>query len=159
MPQFDITFFYSQIFWLAIIFSGLYFLVHKFITPLAQKILDNRQSVINSNIAQAESITAKAKELQQQYNNEIQQIQHLVENIRQEELIKMQASFLTRKYQLTNELKAQIMQNNSESTEHYKLFWEQQEQNCINLARLVITRVTNQPVNLELLTRLYKKIL
>lgn len=158
MPQLDSTFYYSQTFWLVVIFSGLYFFIYKFINPQAKKILDQRQFVINSHIVKAEGLATKAKDLQQQYHMEVQQIQNLVENIRQEELIKMQSSISARKNQLSHELKAQIMQNNREIEENYKLFWVQQEQNCISLALLLITKITNQPVNLELLNRLYKKI-
>lgn len=158
MPQLDSTFYYSQTFWLVVIFSGLYFFIYKFINPQAKKILVQRQFVINSHIAKAEGLAAKAKDIQQQYHKEVQQIQNLVENIRQEELMKMQSSISGRKNQLSNELKAQIMQNNREIEENYKLFWAQQEQNCISLALLLITKITNQPVNLELLNRLYKKI-
>ncbi len=159
MPQFDINFYYSQIFWLIVVFSCLYILVYKFIIPMAKNTIENRKNSIEFNIANANKLAATAKDLQQRYENEIQQIQDLVDNIHKEELLKMNEAFVFKKIQLANELKAQIIQNNKDLQKNSKLFWINENQSCINLASLLVEKLTGQPANLELLNQLYKKML
>ncbi|MCC8417749.1 MAG: ATP F0F1 synthase subunit B' [Rickettsia endosymbiont of Bryobia graminum] len=158
MPQFDANFYYSQVFWLAIIFSCLHGLIHKFIIPLAKKISDSRQSIIDFNISNAEKLASEAKKLQKQYDNEVKIIQELVVNIQKQASNRMEEIFLAKKNQLNNDLKAQINQTNNDIKEDYKLFWANINQSCIDLATKLIEQITNQPANQKLLTKLYDKI-
>ncbi|BFD46638.1 MULTISPECIES: ATP F0F1 synthase subunit B' [unclassified Candidatus Tisiphia] len=158
MPQFDVTFYCSQIFWLVVVFSILYLLVHKFIAPLTEKILENRQAYIDSNIASAESLGEKADDLHKQYANTLAEISNIVENIKKEARDAMEASLLSKKIQLHNELKAQIANNRHDIETTNKLFWINENDSCIDLAKLLIQKITNQEVDLELLKESYKKI-
>jgi F-type H+-transporting ATPase subunit b len=158
MPQFDANFYYSQIFWLAIVFICLYSLIHKLIIPLAREISDNRQSIIDFNISNAEKLASEAKNLQKQYDNEIKAIKDLVEDIEKQASNKMEEIFLSKKNQLSNDLKAQINQTNNDIKKDYKLFWTNINQSCIDLSKTLIEQITHQPANQKLLNKLYDKI-
>ena len=61
MPQFDVSSFSSQLFWLAIVFAILYFIVSKFIAPKAESILTARNRYIEDDINYAEVYKKEAK--------------------------------------------------------------------------------------------------
>ena len=63
MPQFDISSFSSQLFWLAIVFAVLYFIVSRFIAPKAESILTARNRCMEENISYAEDYKKRAKTL------------------------------------------------------------------------------------------------
>ncbi len=158
MPQFDITFYYSQIFWLVVVFSCLYLLIHKFVVPIMEKILIDRQSSIEINIANAENLATKASELNKYYVNEIEKISITAENIKKEAKTKLEQSFLSQKLQLNNQLKAQIEKNDQDIEANNKSFWLNHGDLCVNLAIFLIEKITNQQVKLELVRESYKKI-
>ncbi|XVN43456.1 MAG: hypothetical protein RCG15_04110 [Candidatus Rickettsia vulgarisii] len=158
MPQFDVNFYYSQIFWLAIVFICLYSLIHRFIIPLAKKVSDNRQSIINFNISNAEKLAKEAKNLQKQYDDEIKAIQDSVENIQKQTSSRMEEVFLSKKNQLSNDLKNQIHQTNHDIQEDYKFFWANINQSCVDLSKMLIEQITNKSADQKLLNKLYDKI-
>ncbi|WP_341756055.1 MULTISPECIES: ATP F0F1 synthase subunit B' [unclassified Candidatus Tisiphia] len=158
MPQFDVAFYCSQIFWLVVVFSFLYLIVHNFIVPLTEKILKSRETYIDTNIASAESLAAKADILHKQYASQLEETSNIVENIKKEAKDAMEASFLSKKKQLHNELKVQIKNNHHDIKTTNKSFWLDENDSCVNLAKLLIQKITNQPVDLELLKKSYKKI-
>lgn len=158
MPQFDVAFYCSQIFWLVFAFSFLYLLVDKFIVPLTEKILKNRKSYIDTNIASAESLAAKADSLHKQYASKMEEISNIVENLKKEATDVMEASFISKKKQLDDQLKVQIENNRHDIETINKSFCLDENDSCINLAKLLIQKITNQQVDLELLRESYKKI-
>jgi F-type H+-transporting ATPase subunit b len=159
MPQFDINFYYSQIFWLVVIFGCLYLLVYYFITPVAENLLNTRQNFIDDNISNAENLAKKAKSINQQYASELAKILIKAEDIKKEAGASMEAFFLSKKTQLNNELKAQIQNSNLDNEATKKLFWTNQSELCISLAVFLIQKITNKEVNMELLRESYNKIL
>ena len=55
MPQLDPTYWFSQIFWLIIIFSVLYFSIAKFFIPKIKKNLDDRENKIKDDLEDAKN--------------------------------------------------------------------------------------------------------
>ena len=51
MPQLDPKYWFSQSFWLILIFTALYFSIAKFFIPKIKDNLDDREKKINSDIA------------------------------------------------------------------------------------------------------------
>jgi len=68
MPQLDFSTFPHQIFWLAVTFCLLYFVVSKFCLPTIREVLQNRQSRISSDIKNAEMLKEQAKESEADFN-------------------------------------------------------------------------------------------
>ena len=65
MPQFETTHLVSQIFWLLFSFGGLYLGVRFIVFPLFDNIFGMRQNKINSILNQAEQLTQKAQDLEE----------------------------------------------------------------------------------------------
>lgn len=61
MPQFDPAFFAPQLFWLAVTFIVLYFLMAKVALPKIGAVLDERQRKIDDNLDKAAQLKAEAE--------------------------------------------------------------------------------------------------
>jgi len=72
MPQFDITVFSSQIFWLAICFGILYFVSAKLTLPKLVKVFERRWAMIQGTREDAEKISTKAEALTEAYNADLE---------------------------------------------------------------------------------------
>ena len=69
MPQLDLGSFPTQLFWLAITFVILYFLMSKVALPKVSQVLDERQRRIDDNLGKAESLRQEAQKLTEEYEN------------------------------------------------------------------------------------------
>ena len=59
MPQLDPTYWASQVFWLTIIFSAIYFLIAKIFVPKIKGNIDARESQIRKDIDEANTLITK----------------------------------------------------------------------------------------------------
>jgi F-type H+-transporting ATPase subunit b len=69
MPQFDPTFYASQLFWLYVSFGLLFVLLSVIAIPRIDAVLENRRITINDNIDKAEILRTEAHALLQHYEN------------------------------------------------------------------------------------------
>lgn len=67
MPQLDPTWFASQLFWLAVTFTVLYFVLSKLVLPPLQDVMARRQSTVAGDIAQAQSLKTQADQAKVEY--------------------------------------------------------------------------------------------
>lgn len=70
MPQLDPSSFISQIFWLVLAFTVLYFFMSKFFVPRISQIVGSRENTVRSNLELAEKVVAEQKDIK----NEIAKI-------------------------------------------------------------------------------------
>jgi F-type H+-transporting ATPase subunit b len=62
MPQLDPAVFIPQIFWLVVVFAALYIFIARNAAPKISEVLKRRQDTIAGDLAEAESLQAKAEE-------------------------------------------------------------------------------------------------
>lgn len=67
LPQFDPTWFPSQIFWLAVAFAFLYLFFSKKTLPEISSVIENRRGHIQHDLETAEHLTAEAEKVQAAY--------------------------------------------------------------------------------------------
>ncbi len=67
LPQFDPTWFASQVFWLAVSFALLYFIFAKKTLPDISGVIENRKNHIQSDLKTAEKLTAEADAVHDAY--------------------------------------------------------------------------------------------
>lgn len=67
LPQFDPTWFASQVFWLAVSFATLYFIFAKKTLPEISGVIENRKNHIQSDLETAEKLTAEADSVHDAY--------------------------------------------------------------------------------------------
>ena len=68
MPQLDPTYWASQVFWLAIIFSSIYFLIAKIFIPKIKSNIDAREDKIRKDIEEANLLKEEADKKLKKYN-------------------------------------------------------------------------------------------
>lgn len=61
MPQFDPSMFAPQLFWLAVMFATLYFVMARHAIPRISEVLDERQRRIDENLERAQQLKAEAE--------------------------------------------------------------------------------------------------
>ena len=61
MPQLDSTYWFSQSFWLVLIFTILYLTLSKFFIPRIKDNLDNREKKIKDNLEEAKELSELAE--------------------------------------------------------------------------------------------------
>jgi len=69
LPQFDFSTWASQIFWLAIVFGCLYFVLATFILPRLRDGISNREDRIRDDLDKAETMQREAQEAEKAYNH------------------------------------------------------------------------------------------
>lgn len=67
MPQFDPTFFVSQLFWLAVTFAVLYVLLNRIAIPHLSQVFNQRQERITEDLEQAEKLRSEADQAMAAY--------------------------------------------------------------------------------------------
>ena len=67
MPQFDPTTFLPQLFWLAVTFAVLFFVISRHALPRLSSIMEARQQRINTDLDKAESIKKEAEQVLAEY--------------------------------------------------------------------------------------------
>ena len=68
MPQLNPEFWLSQIIWLIVIFTILYFLIYKFFSPKLLTLIDTRANYIKSLLTEAENCKDQIQKLENEYN-------------------------------------------------------------------------------------------
>ncbi len=158
MPQFDIYYYPSQIFWLILVFGALYAMIGVVVVPVVEKTFRNRDEIIGANINNAEDLFEKAKKLEDDYRNEINNISFLVETNKKNALLMVEASFDLQQKNLYVQLKESIDSNLKNLELERESFWSNGDQACISLAKNIIERITRMHVDPVLLEQCYGKV-
>jgi len=66
MPQFDVSSFGTQLFWLTLVFGVLYIAISRIIAPKAESIMINRNRYLEENITASENDYGKAESLRKE---------------------------------------------------------------------------------------------
>ncbi|MAQ71285.1 MAG: hypothetical protein CL565_03730 [Alphaproteobacteria bacterium] len=67
LPQFDVTWFPSQIFWLAIMYAILYVFFSRKTLPALSSTIENRRNQVESDMEEAERMSSEAQKVQADY--------------------------------------------------------------------------------------------
>lgn len=157
MPQFDIATYYSQIFWLIITFGLLYIFVYKFITPKAEEIFNNRQTNIQDNITQADTLTLEAEKLNKYYNEEVDKTNTEIDRLKKEKIDSLESEFLIKKKNLEQDLKNSINQNIEDINLAAKQFRTNKSEAIIKLAVNIIEKIAGTKADMNLLQNIKVK--
>ena len=159
MPQFDLTTLSSQIFWLALAFGLLFFLLNYYILPKAEYIISHRDNFVSDNLEQVK-----------QYQQDILAVRELLgqnkyDVDRQIEEVKKQSKYAIGKYIDEQEevLQSDLEAVKDEMQEEFKQiiaeFRVGQEKHIIELAALIIHKVTGRAAESQHIERLSSKML
>lgn len=108
MPQLDTTWFASQIFWLIIAFSTLYYLLSRKGLPRLGEILEARQDRIAADLDEAERLRRDAEEALASYEKLIAGAQGEAHTLLAETQARLQAAAAERQAELDGQLAKQL---------------------------------------------------
>lgn len=158
MPQFEFSTYYSQIFWLAVVFGFLYFVISKFVSPAAERIFANRKDVLESEINEASEMTSVAEELKKQYDIELAYIKDITDNIKKEAKVSLDKSLALKLLDLEQELSARSKKYSEDIAEATEDFLSKETEASVRLSSFIIEKITHSKVNEELLISCYNKV-
>ena len=104
MPQLDPTYWASQVFWLTIIFSAIYFLIAKIFVPKIKGNIDARESQIRKDIDEAYTLKEEADKKLQIYNSLIDEAKLEARKILSESRKKINEDIQTKKDQIDKDI-------------------------------------------------------
>ncbi len=108
MPQLDPKYWFSQSFWLVLIFSILYLAMSKFFIPKIKDNLDNREKKIRENLDEAKELSELADKKFLQYEQEIFKAKKDVVKILSDSKKQLEKSINKKKEQLEKELEQKL---------------------------------------------------
>ncbi len=119
MPQFDITTFPTQLFWLIVTFSTLYFVVARVVLPRFSSILEMRQSRIQNDLQKAEELQKEAAYLEAEHRRMQQDARNKAHAIVAEIRQQIQADIQAQNDSLKQEMDA-VLQKTEQELQVYK---------------------------------------
>ena len=108
MPQLDSKYWFSQSFWLILIFLFLYLSLSKFFIPKIKENLDNREKKIKDNLDEAKQLSELAEKKNLDYENEISSAKKEVIKIISESKKQLDKNISKKKEQFEKELEKEI---------------------------------------------------
>ena len=108
MPQLDVSTFSSQIFWLIICFSVLYYLLSRKALPRISETLEARQDRIAADLDQAQRLRREAETALASYEGAMAEAQDRAQALLGEAQSRLQAEAATRQAELDQQLAGQL---------------------------------------------------
>ena len=108
MPQLNFDTFASQIFWLVLTFTVLYFMLSRILLPKIHLVLENRQSKIAHDIDRAEKLQLEAEEARQSYEKALKASREKAQALIGESAALMEKSSAARHAELDAKLEKQL---------------------------------------------------
>tara|TARA_A100001011_G_scaffold90408_1_gene94989 strand:+ start:57 stop:623 length:567 start_codon:yes stop_codon:yes gene_type:complete len=109
MPQLDPTYWISQVFWLTIIFSIIYFLIAKIFVPKIKGNIDARESQIRKDIDEANSLKEEADKKLKKYNSLIDEAKLEAKKILAEGRKKINEDIQSKKEQVEKDIQKETI--------------------------------------------------
>lgn len=157
MPQFDVSSFSSQLFWLAIVFAILYFIVSKFIAPKAESILTARNRCIEEDINHAEVYKKEAEMLDIEKHEKLTEVNIRVEEMQQQAIKLLETHFAKQKEDISKTLDRKKLMSSDEIAKYINKFRENEPDACLRLAAFIIEKITDKPTDMKRLKEIYSR--
>lgn len=147
MPQFDTTYFASQIFWLILTFGALYYVMARIALPRLAALLETREAQISGNLAkarelqkEADYVEAENRRLQQKTR---EQARAMIEQIRAE----IATEVAQRQDALNTALAKRIEDAEARTAAERQQALEEMRSQMESLIRVSFERLTGEPVS------------
>ena len=157
MPQFDVSSFGTQLFWLTLVFGVLYIAISRIIAPKAESIMINRNRYLEENITASENDYGKAESLRKEKEMKLREFNVEIEKFRKEALDSLDDHFADRNVELSRVLSKKTKESFLDAEKYLTSFHQHENKSCIDLAAFIIEKITDKPADLKLLEKIYRK--
>ena len=158
MPQFDVSLFPSQLFWLVIVFGVLYFVISRFIAPAAESILNSRHRVVDDHIKEAEEYNNQTTEIEALKIKELSDANKQAEALRAKTIKSLNSLFATKREEVSNEIKLKRSKAMAELQVYVDNFHAKESDPCMKLAAVIINKITGKEADMRLLSEIEKRL-
>lgn len=145
MPQLDSTWYISQLFWLVVSFIAMFIVIWKFIMPLCKATVDYRQSILDTNLKNAEDFKSKAET----YSNEYDKCVEDLNKKTQETFAKMMEDVNLSQKKLEEDYKKEFDKVIFENSQKIEVIKKEASENIKSIAETLTKQIISSIENLS----------
>lgn len=157
MPQFDVSSFSSQLFWLITFFSFLYVVVSKYLAPRLEMLISQRGQIIEDNISLAQEYNDQIKAIELNRANLKHEIAAAIDDMRHQHQGIFDAQYLAKQESLNKKIKQLQLNSSNDIQKYIEVFMREEPQYCLSLSQTIIQKITLKDVDVTLLAKLYDR--
>ena len=146
MPQLNPEFWFSQTFWLVLVFVILYLIIWKTILPKISDNLENRKKTISSDLEEAQNLKKLAEERYEEYKKLINDAKNEAGKIISENKLKLDQDLNNKKIQIQKEIDREI----NEVEKEIKNFKQKSLESISKISKEISSEVIKKVLNTEI---------
>ncbi len=146
MPQLNPEFWFSQTFWLVLVFIILYLIIWKRILPKITDNLENRKKTISSDLEEAQNLKKLAEERYKEYKKLINDAKNEAGKIISENKLKLDQDLNNKKIQIQKEIDREI----NEVEKEIKNFKQKSLESISKISKEISSEVIKKVLNTEI---------
>ena len=158
MPQLDVSTFSSQIFWLIICFSVLYYLLSRRALPRISEALEARQDRIAADLDQAQRLRREAEAALASYAGAMAEAQDRAQALLAEAQSQLQAEAATRQAELDQQLARQLAEAEARIAAARDRALAELEDAALDVARAAAARLAGVEVSADAARRALRAV-
>ena len=158
MPQLNPEFWFSQTFWLILVFTILYLIIWKRILPKITDNLENRKKTISTDLEESQNLKKLAEERYKEYKKLINDSKNEAEKIISESKLKLDQDLNNKKIEIQKEIDREINETEKEIKNFKKKSLESVSKISKEISSEVIKKILNTEVNESNLSAIVEEI-
>ena len=158
MPQLNPEFWFSQTFWLILVFTILYLIIWKRILPKITDNLENRKKTISTNLEESQNLKKLAEERYKEYKKLINDAKNEAGKIISESKLKLDQDLNNKKMEIQKEIDREINEAEKEIKNFKKKSLESVSKISKEISSEVIKKILNTEVNESNLSAIVEEV-
>ena len=147
MPQLDPEFFVSQLFWLVVTFSFLFFFLWKVSLPRISSVLEKRENKINNDIKTAKQLQTEAEQIQNKINLQLHDAKNQSSNIVKESTLNLQNKITSELIKIDSELSKKIDESSAIMEKNKQNSIKELNDQIFEITKLTLSKLSSMSVN------------
>ena len=143
MPQLNPEFFISQLFWLAVFFSLMFFFLWRISLPRIATVLEKRQSKIDDNLSLAKELQEKAQHIEKNINAQITSAKLDTNDQIKKTVSELQENVSSQLLSLDKELEKKISDSEKEIIKNRDNQMKSINSEIVNITKLTVAKITD----------------
>ena len=158
MPQLNPEFWFSQTFWLILVFTILYLIIWKRILPKITDNLENRKKTISTDLEESQNLKKLAEERYKEYKKLINDAKNEAGKIISESKLKLDQDLNNNKMEIQKEIDREINEAEKEIKNFKKKSLESVSKISKEISSEVIKKILNTEVNESNLSAIVEEV-
>jgi len=158
MPQLNPEFWFSQTFWLVLVFVTLYLIIWKRILPKITDNLENRKKTISSDLEEAQNLKKLAEERYKEYKKLINDAKNEAGKIISESKLKLDQDLNNKKIEIQKEIDREINEAEKEINNFKKKSLKSVSKISKEISSEVIKKILNTEINESNLSAIVEEV-